>query len=73
MMGGDKKKMAEFHEDYKETCHSQGGSGFIKIGDKERKMLDMYNEGKSITHIAKVSNMSDSQVRTRLFYAAVKR
>ena len=42
MLGNDKKKMAEFHEDYKEACHSRGG-GAVKVGDKELKMLEMFN------------------------------
>jgi len=69
---GDKKKMAEFHEDYKEACHSIGRNG-VPIGDKEMKMLEMYKSGKTTKQIADVSNLSESQVRTRLFYAAVRK
>ena len=72
MLNNDKKKMAEFHEDYKEACYTKGGHA-LKVGGKEKKMLEMYHAGKSIKQIADISKLSESQVRTRLFYVAVKK
>ena len=70
MLDNDEKKFQQFHEDYKAHCYTNGGYS-VQVGEKEMKMLEMFDSGISFAEIARKTKQTQAVVRTKILYAAL--
>lgn len=64
--------MKELHEEYKNARKVQHRGG-RNVSDVDLKRLEMFEDGKTFSEIARIGNTSESVVRTSIMWAALSK